>query len=135
VGAAKDSEAVAWPSCGGGWLDLGVDDVGRSEGAVLAVGSSGRFEGTYHLHWEWSRLEIVVRSRWRRRRVWCELISETVPWPAAIERAAAAGGRGPEARFAVVVDADVVARGHFGHKGSLTWQLSVRRWVAVEPLP
>jgi hypothetical protein len=50
------------------------------------VGSSGRFEGMYHLHCEWSRLEIVVR-------------------------------------------------GHYGHKGTLTWRLSVQRWETVEPMP
>jgi hypothetical protein len=72
--------------------------------------------------------------RWRRR-VLCELVSEDVLWPAAIRGAAGAGRRAPTRRFAVTVDADVVARGSFGHLGTLRWRLLVRRWVDVEPLP
>jgi hypothetical protein len=101
---------------------------------VLEVGSSGRFRGIYHVHWEWSRFELPVASRWRRR-VLCELVSEDVLWPAAIRGAARAGRRAPTRRFAVTVDADVVARGSFGHLGTLRWRLLVRRWVDVEPLP
>jgi hypothetical protein len=105
-----------------------------ADGAVLEVGSSGRFRGTYHAHWEWSRFELPVASRWRRR-VLCELVSEEVPWPATIRGVAGAGRRGPTRRFAVTVDADVVARGNFGHLGTLRWRLLVRRWVDVKPLP
>ncbi|WP_446218143.1 hypothetical protein [Micromonospora sp. IBHARD004] len=103
-------------------------------GHVLTVGASGRFPGVYYPHWEWSRFEMEVAGRWRRRLVLCQLMSDAVPWPAEILRTADAG-RGYFAKFAVTVDADVVERGSFGHRGTLRWRLAVRRWVHVQPLP
>ncbi|GAA1537464.1 hypothetical protein GCM10009678_19900 [Actinomadura kijaniata] len=111
-----------------------MDDSGELKHEELQVGRSGRFEGVHYLHWEWTRLELVVRSRWRRRRVLCQLESEAVPWPDLIEQAREPGRRA-YARFKVVVEADIVDHGHFGHKGTLRWRLSVRRWVSVERLP
>ena len=105
-----------------------------SQVATLKVGSSGRFHGIHYLHWEWSRFEASVRSRWRHRRVPCELVSDVVPWPAQILEASEAVTRGSGIGFAVTVDADVVGRGRYGHLGTLKWRLSVRRWVAVERL-
>ncbi|MFU8872415.1 hypothetical protein [Micromonospora sp. SL4-19] len=43
-------------------------------------------------------------------------------------------GRTYYAKFAVTLDADVIERGNFGHKGTLRWRLSVRRWVHVQPI-
>lgn len=116
------------------WFHRGMGDADGSDGPVLEVGSSGRFRGIYHAHWEWSRFELPAASWWRQR-VLCELVSEAVPWPAAIRDTAGTGRRGPTRRFTVTVDADVVARGSFGHRGTLKWRLLVRRWVDVEPLP
>jgi hypothetical protein len=100
----------------------------------LQVGSAGRFQGVYYRHWEWSRFELAVPSRWllRNRRVLCELVAGAAPLPAAL--AVPAGRHEPAARFAVTVDAEVIAHGRFGHQGTLRWRLLVRRWVAVEPL-
>jgi len=100
----------------------------------LQVGSSGRFQGVYHAHWEWSRFELAVPSRWRpgNRRVLCELVAGAGPFPAAL--AVPAGRHDPGARFAVTVDADVNAHGNFGHLGTLRWRLLVRHWVTVERL-
>ncbi|WP_153542239.1 hypothetical protein [Actinomadura macrotermitis] len=114
---------------------------GRSKGdsggltqEELRVGYSGRFEGIYSRHWEFPRFELVVRSRRRRREVLLQLESEAVPWPEVIEQAAKANPIG-FSQYRVVVDADIVEYGRFGHRGSLRWRLSVRRWVSVEPLP
>jgi hypothetical protein len=100
----------------------------------LQVGSSGRFQGVYYAHWEWSRFELVVPSRWRpgNRRVLCELVAGAGSFPAAL--AVPAGRHDPGARFAVTVDADVIAHGNFGQLGTLRWRLLVRHWVAVERL-
>jgi hypothetical protein len=100
----------------------------------LQVGSSGRFQGVYHAHWEWSRFELAVPSRWRpgNRRVLCELVAGAGPFPAAL--AVPAGRHDPGARFAVTVDADIIAHGNFGHLGTLRWRLLVRHWIAVERL-
>lgn len=100
---------------------------------VLTVGSSGRFDGVYHAHWEWSRFEIDVPGRWWRRQVYCDLVSDTVRWPTEILRATE-GGRTSYAKFAIAIDADVIERGNFGHRGTLRWRLAVRRWVDVQPL-
>jgi hypothetical protein len=63
--------------------------------------------------------------------VLCELVTGTAPFPAALVLTDRYhSGR----RFAVTVDADVIAQGHFGHLGTLRWRLLVRRWVAVERL-
>jgi hypothetical protein len=100
----------------------------------LRVGSSGRFQGVYHAHWEWSRFELAVPSRWLpgNRRVLCELVAGAAPFPVALGELP--GRHDPAARFAVTVDADVIAHGNFGHRGTLRWRLLVRRWVAVERL-
>jgi hypothetical protein len=63
-----------------------MSDADGPDEAVLQVGSSGRFRGIYHAHWEWSRFELPAASRWRRS-VLCELLSEEVPWPAPIRGA------------------------------------------------
>jgi hypothetical protein len=86
------------------------------------------------MHWEWSRFEIEVPGRWWRRRELCLLESDTVPWPEEMLRGIG-GGRRAYGSFAVTVDADIVERGHFGHRGTLHWRLAVRRWVDVRPLP
>jgi hypothetical protein len=107
----------------------------------LRVGTSGRFQGIYYLHWEWTRFEFTVTVparnwRWRRRRlVRCELVPEPAPLPDVIEQAARPVGRGPGARFAVTVDADIIDHGSFGHRGTLRWRLAVQRWVTVQPIP
>lgn len=101
---------------------------------VLTVGLSGRFEGVYYAHWEWSRFEIDVPGRWWRRQVRCDLVSDEVRWPDEILRPAE-GGRTYYAKFAVTVDADVIERGSFGHRGTLRWRLAVRRWVDAQALP
>lgn len=107
----------------------------------LRVGASGRFQGIYHLHWEWTRFEftVAVPSRWwrRRRRVLGELIPDPAPLPKIIQdvlEPADPGKRFPGASFAVTVDADIVDHGHFGHLGTLRWRLAVRRWVTVEQI-
>jgi len=67
--------------CGGRWATR-LDGMNSD----LQVGSSGRFQGVYHRHWEWSRFELAVPSRWfpRNRRVLCELVPGAAPLPAAL---------------------------------------------------
>jgi len=62
----------------------------------------------------------------------CEPVTKAAPFPAAL--AVPTGRHDPGARFAVTVDADVVAQGNFGHRGTLRWRLLVRHWVAVQRL-
>jgi hypothetical protein len=115
-------------------LAVAVDELDDRMGSNLRVGSFGRFQGVYHAHWEWSRFELAVPSRWvpRNRPVLCELVPGDAPFPTAL--AAPTGRHHPATRIAVTVDADVIAHGNFGHRGTLRWRLLVRRWVAVERL-
>jgi len=130
--------ADAKMSCRGGLL------ISRAEPEVTSltsiedftVGHSVRVSGIYKMHWEWPRFEVKGRRRWLWPKcVLCQLVAAEGLPPSPLD---AIGGElptdwrhHPPLVFHVVADVTPLARGLFGHLGTLEWQLRVDRWVEV----
>ena len=109
------------------------------DGPTFPIGASARYSGRLIMHWEWPRFEIKEPRRLLgARTVRCELVEGDEIGGSPLELI---GGSLPEnwrhhpgLAFNVTLDATPLARGSFGHRGTLEWRLRVDRWVSVERL-
>jgi len=105
----------------------------------FTVGQPVRVSGIHKMDWESTGFEVKLRRRWLwPQGVLCQLVAaEGLPRTPldAIGRELPADWRHHRPLvFHVIADVTPLAKGSFGLRGTLKWQLRVDRWVEVVQL-
>ncbi len=107
-----------------------VNAVKTQRTSTPQIGVRDQFAGVFYWHWEWLRFEIRVPRRYfGSRLVRCDLEPDDgVGWFLGLNPPPDRDGY---RRFHVVIDGTPIEKGHYGHRGMLTYRIVVHDWLSV----